>query len=294
MPDTAAAGRTVGKDDRPALRRCVATTSEEFAARHWSREPLYSRAEDLPRPFDDLLTLAGVDELLSRRGLRTPFLRVAKDGEVLATTRFTRGGGAGADIGDQVADEKVLELFADGATLVLQGLHRVWPPLLDFTAQLVSDLGHPVQVNAYVTPPSARGFSAHYDVHDVFVLQVAGAKRWRLHDPVRPAPLRDEPWTDHRADVARAAEQEPALELVLRAGDALYLPRGTIHAGEALGDVSCHLTVGVHPITREALVQALVRQALDDTALRSALPARRGRRRPRRAGRWTCARRWRR
>ena len=29
-------------------------------------------------------------------------------------------------------------------------------------------------------PPENRGFAAHYDVHDVFVLQVAGHKRW--HD----------------------------------------------------------------------------------------------------------------
>ena len=37
--------------------------------------------------------------------------------------------------------------------------------------------------------PSSRGFSAHYDIHDVFVLQVAGWKRWIVHDPLlRGAP----------------------------------------------------------------------------------------------------------
>jgi NAD(P)-dependent dehydrogenase (short-subunit alcohol dehydrogenase family) len=49
---------------------------------------------------------------------------------------------------------------------------------------LAADLGHPTQVNAYITPPSSRGFSPHYDVHDVFVLQVAGEKHWRIHEPV--------------------------------------------------------------------------------------------------------------
>ena len=100
----------------------------------------------------------------------------------------------------------MLELFADGHTVVLQGLHRLWPPLIDFAGALTTDLGHPVQINAYVTPRSSQGFSAHYDVHDVFVLQVAGEKRWRIHAPVLAAPLRDQPWTDHRAAVeARAA-----------------------------------------------------------------------------------------
>ena len=80
----------------------------------------------------------------------------------------------------------MLELFADGHTVVLQGLHRLWPPLIEFAGALTTDLGHPVQVNAYITPASSQGFSAHYDVHDVFVLQVAGEKRWRIHEPVHP------------------------------------------------------------------------------------------------------------
>ena len=166
----------------------------------------------------------------------------------------------------------MLSLFADGHTVVLQGLHRLWPPLIDFAGALTSDLGHPVQINAYITPPSSQGFSAHYDVHDVFVLQVAGEKRWRIHAPVRPDPLRDEPWTDHRAAVEERAAEAPLIDAVLRPGDALYLPRGYLHAAEALGGTSCHLTVGVHPVTRQAVLDAVVAIVAGDPALRSSLP----------------------
>ena len=144
----------------------------------------------------------------------------------------------------------MLRLFAEGSTVVLQGLHRLWPPLIEFAGQLAADLGHPTQVNAYVTPPSSRGFSPHYDVHDVFVLQVAGEKHWRIHEPVLADPLRDQPWTDRAAEVAAAAEREPVIDAVLRPGDALYLPRGYMHSAQALGEISAHLTVGVHPVTR--------------------------------------------
>ncbi len=222
--------------------------------------------------YADLLDLDAVDELLSRRGLRTPFLRVAKDGVVLPAGRFTRPGGTGAQIGDQVADDRVLELFLDGSTLVLQGLHRVWPPLIAFAGQLTADLGHPVQVNAYITPPQSRGFSAHYDVHDVFVLQVAGHKRWSVYEPVVNAPLPDQPWTNHRAAVEKAAASPPLLDTQLGPGDALYLPRGFLHAAEALGETCAHLTVGVHPVTRWALAQALLAGAADDAELRTSLP----------------------
>ena len=167
----------------------------------------------------------------------------------------------------------VARLFADGTTIVLQALHRIWPPVIEFATDLRAELGHPVQVNAYVTPPSSRGFSAHYDIHDVFVLQIAGEKRWIVHEPAFEAPLRTQPWTQRRADVERTvAEQEPLLDVVLRPGDALYLPRGFIHAAEALGETCAHLTVGIHVITRHALVEALAALAVDDVELRRSLP----------------------
>ncbi|SEO97565.1 cupin domain-containing protein [Trujillonella endophytica] len=177
---------------------------------------------------------------------------------------------------DQVSPDAVLRLFAEGSTVVLQGLHRLWPPLIEFADALAADLGHPTQVNAYVTPPSSRGFSAHYDVHDVFVLQIAGEKHWRIHAPVHPDPLRSQPWTDHRDAVAAAAEGEPVIDAVLRPGDVLYLPRGYLHSATALGEVSAHLTVGIHPVTRWAAAEAaldLVRElAAGDPELRRSLP----------------------
>ena len=231
-----------------------------------------TEAADLPSGFTDLISTEVVDELVSRRGVRTPFLRIAKDGEVVANSRFTSGGGAGAEIGDQVSDDRVLGLFAQGSTLVLQGLHRLWPPLVSFAAQLGTDLGHPVQVNAYITPPQSTGFSAHYDVHDVFVLQVAGEKRWNIHAPVLEHPLRDQPWTDRRAEVSAAARDVPVIDAVLRPGDALYLPRGWLHSAQALGEVSIHLTVGIHAVTRFMLLEALTTLAGSDAELRRSLP----------------------
>ena len=232
-----------------------------------------STADRLPAAFADLFSQAAADELLSRRGLRTPFIRVAKGGAVIDPARYTRPGGVGAMVGDQVADDRILELFLDGHTIVLQGLHRLWPPIIDFAGALTTDLGHPVQVNAYITPPSSTGFSAHYDVHDVFVLQIAGEKRWRIHPPVQVDPLRDEPWTDRATAVAQRASEEPCLEAVLRPGDALYLPRGYLHAAETLVDgSSIHLTVGVHPVTRHAVLEALTALVADEPQLRSSLP----------------------
>ena len=159
---------------------------------------------------------------------------------------------------DQVDSAKVLAEFASGATIVLQGLHRLWPPLIDFVRSMVDDLGHPVQANAYITPPGSRGFDPHYDVHDVFVLQAAGEKRWTVHDPCTSTR-----WPRNRGPstatpiTARIAD-EPVIDTVLSPGDALYLPRGWVHSARSLDTTSIHLTIGVSALTHLDVVRAVV------------------------------------
>ena len=254
------------------LARCVDCSAQVFATEHWGRSPRLSPAADLGSDFTDLLTPAVVDGLVSERGLRTPFLRMAKDGAVQPAASFTRGGGAGAAIADQAADDKVLAAIADGSTLVLQGLHRTWPPLVEFGSRLADELGHPVQINAYITPPQNQGFAPHHDVHDVFVLQVSGCKHWIVHRPVVEDPLDNQPFDGYKDRIAERVGEEPSIDTTLEPGDALYLPRGTIHSAQALGETSIHLTVGVHPLTRYQLVRFLLDAVQDDPALRASLP----------------------
>lgn len=254
------------------LERCVARGRDEFAAEIWGRQPLLSRAAQLPRDFSDLLGPEMVDEIIAERGVRTPFVRMAREGTLVDRACFTRAAGFGAQIPDQIDPDGVLTQFATGATIVLQGLHRFWPPIIDFARAMTSDVGHPAQTNAYITPPANRGFDPHYDVHDVFVLQVSGTKRWRVHEPVHRHPLADQPWTDHRGAIAARAQDEPVIDAVLEPGDCLYLPRGWVHSAEAQGETSIHLTVGVAPFTGHDVVRAALEALASEEELRASLP----------------------
>lgn len=253
--------------------RLIEVSREEFSTEVWGMKALLTRGAS---DFSDLFSADAVDELISRRGLRSPFLRVAKDGATLPVGSFTAGAGVGATITDQLDDTALWRHFRDGATLVLQALQRTWEPLGAFSAALASELGSPVQANAYITPPQNQGFDDHYDVHDVFVLQIEGTKRWVLHPPVLDAPLRDQPWTDRREQVATAAAEEPYIDAVLEPGDALYLPRGWLHAATAQGEVSIHVTLGIHNRTRYAVAEEVTQSVLallrEDPAMRQSLP----------------------
>ncbi len=60
----------------------------------------------------------------------------------------------------------------------------------------------------------------------MFILQIEGKKRWRLYEPrnkQEELPRFSSPNFD-QSEIG-----EPCLDVVLEAGDLLYLPRGTIH-----------------------------------------------------------------
>jgi Cupin superfamily protein len=113
-----------------------------------------------------------------------------------------------------------------------------------FCRRLEEALGVGVQANSYYTPRDSQGFAVHHDTHDVLVLQVAGEKRWLLYDPLLELPLKHQRYSRSLGD-----EGEPSDDIVLRAGDTLYLPRGWLHQAETSETDSLHLTIGIDTYT---------------------------------------------
>nr|WP_246280027.1 cupin domain-containing protein [Nocardioides daedukensis] len=219
--------------------------AQAFLTKVWASRVHLHQAD--PERLVDLLSLDDADTLLTSSAIRTPSIRIAKDGGVLPESSFTRGATlAGKQLTGLVDSRKALALFADGATIVFQGLHRYWPPITRLVAELELELGHPCQANAYLTPPGSQGFAVHSDSHDVFVFQTAGSKLWEVHGPDGPDEVRLEP------------------------GLSMYLPTGTPHAARAQDTVSLHVTLGINQLTWRGLVQrtlAEVAQAVPDEHL---------------------------
>jgi hypothetical protein len=149
----------------------------------------------------------------------------------------------------------VFDEFADGATLVFQSMHRYWGPLAAFCRGLELALGHPVQANAYITPPGAQGFGAHEDEHDVFVLQSHGTKRWTIHERHDLPPSRP-----------------PVIEALIEPGDSLYIPSGFPHSASTQERESVHITVGILTTTWATALKEAVRAIESDPRLEDPLP----------------------
>jgi ribosomal protein L16 Arg81 hydroxylase len=201
-------------------------------------------------------------------GLRTPAFRLVRDGAQLPLSGYTEdvpwrpGQFSGLAVVDRVAAE-----HARGATLVLQALHLHHRPTALYCRGLEQRLGFPVQANAYQTPASAQGFAVHHDTHDVFVLQVAGTKRWRIYAPLVELPLKHQRWSPELGDPG-----EPVADITLRPGDTLYVPRGWPHEAVTHRADSLHLTIGLHPPTRLDALRAALDECGEDLELRRSLP----------------------
>ncbi len=234
------------------LARCVGDTPA-FLERAWGRRAeVHARVDAVG--YADLLTFDEVDRILSTTSIRTPSFRLVRSDRTIAESEYTRSGTTGSRPVAGMADPaRVFELFRGGATIVLQGLHRFWEPVAELTRGLELELGHPCQVNAYVTPPGAQGLALHDDPHDVFVLQAFGRKHWEVH----------------------AAPGEPArepIQAVVEPGDCIYMPTGTPHAASTQDTLSGHLTVGVHVATWRDVVADAWRRVERDPSLDEPLP----------------------
>ena len=212
--------------------------AQTFLAKVWASRVHVHHAD--PERLTGLLTFEDVDHLLTSTAIRTPAVRIAKDGTVLPASSYTRSASlAGQPLTGLLDPRKVFDLFDDGATVVLQGLHRYWEPLGALVADLELSLGHPCQANAYLTPPGSQGFAVHSDTHDVFVFQTHGSKVWEVHEP---------------------GEQRT---VVLEPGVSMYLPTGTPHAARAQEAASLHVTIGINQVTWKDLLVRTLADTLD-------------------------------
>jgi bifunctional lysine-specific demethylase and histidyl-hydroxylase NO66 len=214
--------------------------AQTFLAKIWASRVHIHHAD--PVGLVGLLSFDDVDHLLTSTAIRTPAVRIAKDGSVLPQSDYTRHATlAGQALTGLLDPGKVFALFDEGATVVLQGLHRFWQPLGALVGELELALGHPCQANAYLTPPGSQGFAVHSDSHDVFVFQTHGTKVWEVHE--------------------HGVQQT----VVLEPGVSMYLPTGTPHAARAQDTVSLHVTIGINQVVWKDVLDRALAGVLDDT-----------------------------
>jgi lysine-specific demethylase/histidyl-hydroxylase NO66 len=237
-------------------------SAEDFLGRYYEREQLISARGELDR-YADLLTLEALDHFINSADLREGMIDLTNHKNPIQRDAYV-------DESGRISRVAVAEEYLKGATIILPQFHDSMFNLGEFCRALEEVFSCHIQTNIYLTPSGNQGFSPHYDNHDVFVMQIAGAKAWRLYGVPVETPFRGEQF--------ELGHHEPGpvtQEFTLSPGDCVYLPRGLMHDAENVGDEpSLHITVGLITKTwADLLLESIAELALSSPDFRRSLPA---------------------
>lgn len=209
--------------------------------------------------FSGLLPWDRLGTLITTEALRTGQVTIARQGRPLPVEMVSTGTGA-------LAPDAIQTLCAQGASLVLNGVERQVPAIAAMNAMVERHLRCNTHSNAYASFNRESAFKAHFDGHNVLILQLHGRKRWWCYGQAERYPMVGRTFADPEA--LPPAEWEDVLE----PGDLLYLPRGDVHRAQVEGPGSLHLTVTMRPPTGADMMVWLGRALSNEDIGRQYLP----------------------
>ena len=238
----------------------------KFLGEHWGEAHLCVRGR--AAKYAQLCGWRDLNHLLATQRLDAPRLRLVRDArDVLPRDPVVRLRAAGNDPKAAQLNVRALNReLARGATLVLNAVNEMHPPLAELARGFARLFLAEPNVNLYASFGRQPGYGPHWDHHDVFILQLAGRKRWLLYGPGRPHALK----RDARANELRPLK--PRARLVLKAGDLLYIPRGHWHDAIGMGEPALHLTLGVATLTGIDFLNWLADDARSVASARKDIP----------------------
>lgn len=152
---------------------------------------------------------------------KTPSISSSFDHSLFSTTNFS-------ELANQIP-----------YSLVISHIEKNQNSLQHFCNQLTEKYDCPLGVNAYITPAHSKTFNCHFDPHDIFVLQIFGAKRWTVYKPKMN--LED--------------NLEVLLDVTLHPGEILFIPEGYFHEAESLDSLSLHYSFGFYEASKGKTIE---------------------------------------
>ena len=171
-----------------------------------------------------------------------------------------------------VSPAKVKALMGLGASLVANHLHKVCPEVGAVAHMLEQAFAARVAANVYCSFRGVQAFQTHFDLHDVFAVQVEGEKTWRVYESRADNPTQSLPPGDEIEKWLVESRGKLLFEVTMKPGDVMYLPRGQYHDALTGGQASLHVTFGVSPATGLALFKLLETAVTQESVFRAYLP----------------------
>lgn len=221
----------------------------EFLERLAERRPTFLHG-DRPDRFQSLLSWQALRDVMASQDCPPSHWRVTVKARRLPRVFYRHD--------DRRLDAaKVDAVMNGGGSLIATNLDRNIPALAELADGIRLFVKDSVSIGAIVTTGTGGAIARHYDTQDLLLLQVEGAKRWRIYQPRVTNAVRG-----LRVDAPTSA---PDVDEVLQAGDALLLPAGCWHDCENSSGRSLHVGIFFDPLTPAQVLGALAKRVDDET-----------------------------
>lgn len=242
-----------------------------FRAQHFGKRPLHIRraasGQAAALSWQRFNEVLGITPYWNEDTLKVYFKsRAALRENYCDTTDLRPGAKAPAD------PAKVQALLGLGASLIANHVHRVCPEVASIAQMLEREFAARVAANVYCSFKGVQAFQTHFDLHDVFAVQMEGEKTWRVYESRADAPVLPLPPGEEIEKWLTASRGKLLFEAVMQPGDILYLPRGQYHDALTGAQASLHVSFGVTPATGLALFKLLETAVTAESAFRQYLP----------------------
>jgi bifunctional lysine-specific demethylase and histidyl-hydroxylase MINA len=246
----------------------------KFIERFHEKRPLHLK--DQPKKFESLFGWDRLNRLLNSTPLwDAPRLRLVKENRPIPPHTFSRPA-ADETAGNvlRAVPGQVSELLAQGATINLNEIEKLDENLAAVSKAFAMTFNCRSNCNLYLSRKDVIAFASHFDPTDVFILHIAGKKRWRVYDKPFEAPAYVEGYqqSSFPEEYHEANKGGVLLQPTLNPGDVLYIPAGYYHDAMALTDTSLHLTFSIELVRGLVVAEILEPLLASDPLFRRPLP----------------------
>lgn len=241
---------------------------DDFFKIHWEKKPKVIKRSDTRDYYSSLLSTEIINTILKEN-----YLEYTKNIDI---TSYKDGVRETHNPEGRATTPSIWNFYDDGCSIRILNPQTFHQPIYKMNAKLQELFHCMVGTNVYLTPPNSQGFAPHYDDIEAIVMQIEGAKLWKVYSPREPKEYLPRVSSENftQDDLG-----EPLFEVKLEPGDMLYFPRGFIHQAETVeGKHSLHITTSFYQKTSyadllEALVPAALSRAIEsDVSFREGLP----------------------
>ena len=247
-------------------------TPEEFFAEYHDKKPLHIPGTS--DKFASVMSWRTLNDLLNMTSVWSgTSLHLMLDTKTVSASDYCRPAIDRNNVQSMQPDAaRITALLRQGASLIANDVDALSPGLRSVAEALESALGAKAQANAYCSWRQRQAFDSHFDTHDVYAIHLEGEKVWQVYRTRADKPIAHPRFKQFGQAHHERAKGKVLMQVKMRPGDLLYLPRGQYHDALASESNALHVTFGLTAVIGIDFFDVVRELAIGDPLFRANVP----------------------